>query len=62
MIRLAIYDFETQYKPGRENVLADMLSRKFSEDQVNENREDYFDILIAAIDSETSTEEEIEDY
>ena len=60
MIRLGIYQFEIRYKPGRENVVADMLSRLFDDDAVNENMEDeYFDILIAAIEPMTD-EDQIE--
>ena len=52
MIRLGIYQFEIRCKPGRENVVTDMLSRLFAEDAVNENLEDeYFDILIATIET-----------
>ena len=55
IIRLAIYEFKIRYKPGRENIVADMLSRFFEEHEVNENPEDdYFDVLIAAIQHEPS--------
>ena len=59
IIRLAISEFEIRYKPGRENIVADMLSRLFEENEVNENpKDDYFDVLIAAIEHEPSQEEE----
>ena len=58
MIRLAIYELEICYKPGRENVVADALSRLFNENEINENKGDeYFDILIAAIEEKTNEEE-----
>ena len=58
LIRLGIYQFEIRYKPGLENVVADMLSRLFDEDAVNANIEDeYFDILIAAIEPMTDEDQ-----
>ena len=59
IIRLAIYEFEIRYKSGRENVVADMLSRLFEDNDVKENPEDdYFDVLIAAIEHVFSQEED----
>ena len=59
IIRLAIYEFEIRYKPGRENIVADMLSRLFDENDVNENPEDdYFDVLVAAVEYEPSQDED----
>ena len=40
IIRLPIYEFEIRYKPARGNVVAEMLSRLFEENDVNENSED----------------------
>ena len=59
IIRLAAYEFEIRYKPGKEHIVADMLSRLFDENDVNNNREDeYFDIIIAAEEvSPESTQE-----
>ena len=57
MLRLAIYDFEIVYKPGKDNIMADMLSRLPSECEVNTNPEDeYLDVLIASISSESETD------
>ena len=54
-----IYEFEMRCKPGRENIVTDMLSPLFEEHGVNENPEDdYFDVLIAAIQQEPSRKDE----
>ena len=59
IIRLAIYEFEIQFKPGRGNVVEDMLSRLFEENDANENSEDdHFDVLIAAIEHEPSQDQD----
>lgn len=47
LLRLSLYDLEIFYKPGKENVVADMLSRLPDEDQVASEDNDYHDNLIA---------------
>ena len=59
IIRLAVYEFEIRYKPGKENIVADMLSRLFDENDVNNNPEDeYFDIIIAAVEERPESTQE----
>ena len=48
MIRLEYYEFEVAHKPGKDNIVADMLSRIPSIDETNTNpNDDYFDIVVA---------------
>ena len=59
VLRLSIYEFEIRYKPGHENIVADALSRLFDENEINENPDDdFFDILIAAIEPISSQEDD----
>ena len=46
--RLAVCELEIRYNPGKENILADMLSRLYDENNTNPEDE-YFDIIIAAV-------------
>ena len=58
VLRLAIYEFEIRFKPGHENIVANALSRLFDENDINENPDDdFFDILIAAIEPITTEED-----
>ena len=62
LIRLSIYDFEIRYKPGKENVVADWLSRLPDENLINENeQDDYLDNLVAAVETTTDIESNIVD-
>ena len=56
MLRLAIYQFEIEYTPGKDNIIADALSR-FEPNSTNVE-EDYLDVLVAQI---TETAEIVED-
>ena len=48
-----MYRFTLVYKPGKENMFADMLSRLPDEDSINCNpNDDYFDQLIVMIDED----------
>ena len=52
MMRMALYEFIVIYKPGRDNHLADFLSRLNEEDPCIESNEedDYHDQLVASIE------------
>ena len=51
LLRLSLYEFEINYKPGKENIVADGLSRLPDEEEINRDQnDDYFDTLIANID------------
>jgi hypothetical protein len=59
MMRMALYEFIVIYKPGKENLLADFLSR-INEDNLEldpDEQNDYHDQLVAL--TEVSTEKEI---
>ena len=69
-MRLANYEFEIIYKPGKENTLADMLSRLPEEDDQTPIEKDFQDMIIACIDQDpqvsnqtqaTVNEEEIDE-
>jgi hypothetical protein len=48
LLRLSLYNLVIAYKPGKENVIADFLSRLPEEDLVDNNKDDdYHDILVA---------------
>jgi len=52
-MQLAIYEYEIRYKKGKENIIADALSRLLSENEIDPNNdEDYLDILIATINDD----------
>ena len=51
MMRLQLYEFEMKYKPGNQNILADFLSRPQENEPEMEAEEDYFDQLIANIET-----------
>jgi hypothetical protein len=48
MMRLCLYQFEVKYKPGKENILADILSRP-NEHQILPSHEDFLDLLVASV-------------
>ncbi|CAF1078228.1 unnamed protein product, partial [Brachionus calyciflorus] len=51
LLRLSLYEFEINYKPGKENIVGDGLSRLPVEEEINRDlNDDYFDSLIAIID------------
>ena len=55
MMRLALYEFTVKFKPGRENIVADFLSRP--EDAAlndDDERDDYHDQLVANIETRDS--------
>jgi hypothetical protein len=52
-MQLAIYEYEIRYKKGKENIIADALSRLQSENEIDPNNdEDYLDILIATMNDD----------
>ena len=56
MLRLSLYQFNIKYKAGKDNIVADALSRLPDENAVNDNSEDeYEDVLIATIDNDESS-------
>jgi len=53
--KLSAYSFTIFYKPGKENVVADALSRMYDDEEnipIAPSDEDYHDMVIAAIDEE----------
>ena len=50
LMRLSIYQLEIIYKPGKDNVIADLLSRMPDENEVEDPAKDYDDIVIAAVE------------
>lgn len=61
MMQLEIYQYEIRYKKGKENIIGDALSRLQSENEKDTNyKEDYLDIVIAAIDNEIGQILEVE--
>ncbi|CAF0940190.1 unnamed protein product [Brachionus calyciflorus] len=51
LLRLSLYEFEINYKPGKENIVADGLSRLPDQEEINRDlNDDHFDTLIANID------------
>ncbi|CAF0997136.1 unnamed protein product [Brachionus calyciflorus] len=50
LIRLSQYNFEIMYKPGKDNIVADMLSRLPDENQYTDSDNDYLDNLVAAVE------------
>ena len=52
MMRMALYEFIVKYKPGKENLLADFLSRLNEEtpEQDADEENDYHDQLVASIE------------
>ena len=55
MMRLALYEFFVKFKPGKENVVADFLSRLDEQEPSNHN-EDYHDQLVANVEMETGAQ------
>jgi hypothetical protein len=50
LMRLSIYKFKILHKSGKENIIADFLSRLAAPNDVNTNKDDdYFDIVVAPI-------------
>jgi len=62
MVRLANYNFTIVYKPGKENIIADSLSRMYDDEEIiplAPSDEDYEDLVIASIGA---TVEELEEH
>ena len=56
-MQLSLFDYELRYKKGKENIVADTLSRLAHQSDVDDNPDhDYHDILIASIEKETNIE------
>jgi len=51
MMRLQLYELEMKYKPGNQNILADFLSRPQENEPEMEHEDDYFDQLVANIET-----------
>ena len=59
---LWMYDFVIKYIPGKENTIADYLSRMRDENEVNTDpNEDFNDVLVASIEEADGQEEEGEE-
>jgi hypothetical protein len=56
LLRLSNYDFDIQYRPGAENIVADNFSRIPNEDEFESSENDYHDNLVAAIVSNDNSE------
>ncbi|CAF1159519.1 unnamed protein product, partial [Brachionus calyciflorus] len=51
LLRLSLYEFEINYKQGKENIVAEGLSRLPNQEEINRDlNDDYFYTLIANID------------
>ena len=59
MLRLERYELEFFHKAGKDNVVADMLSRLPSAEDINENSaDDYLDVIVAGVNKTTETPQE----
>lgn len=52
MMRLSMYDYVIKYKPGKENFIADLLSRPTEIEENNAAEDEYLDQLIANVELE----------
>ena len=61
MMRMTLYEFKVIYKPGKDNYLADFLSRlNEDEAEIEENEgEDYHDQLVASVTIEEMSENSV---
>jgi len=59
MLRLKRYELEFFHKAGKDNVVADMLSRLLNAEDINENSaDDYLDVIVAGVNKTTETPQE----
>jgi len=59
MLRLERYELEFFHKAGKDNVVADMLSRLPNAENIHENSaDDYLGVLVAGINKSTETPQE----